>query len=837
MATAGWLLATSPATAQTKSWQQRVDFKMDVTLIDSLQQIQGASTVTYTNNSPDTLQFIWFHIWGNAYANDSTAFSQQLLEEGNTSFYFSKKEERGFVNPLQFTQGTNPLFIEWHPKFNDVVKVILPQPLLPKTTTQLQVNFVTKLPYNISRGGYTGQTFQACQWYPKPAVYDADGWHPMPYLSSGEFYSNFGTYDVTLHLPENYLVTATGVLTSADKVALLKDIAKRAPAEQANNLAYQTRWKKVAKEKNISKWQAMPPSAKVYTSWQFKADFIHDFAWFASKLFVVQQDTLRVSNQDVLVQAFYHPWEIPVWKNATKFAKRGAAFYSQALGKYPYQWLNIIAGNEVLGSGGMEYAGATLITSSSNVVELDNVIAHEVGHNWLQGALANNERQYPWLDEGINTFYEKKYLKAFYPPKKPSKKWPFGFNEMALLFTERLRQSQPIASTSEEFTSLNYGSVAYEKAGIWMRELETLVGQPTLQNAMQQYYQQYAFAHPTPANFKAVISAVADSTLVNQHWKKLYSSASIIQSGKQQQRLTFFANGKNFYSTQYHNIIPVIGSNTYDGFGLGLGIHNYQFNLPKVQYFVLPYFSFRSKQWNGATRVSYNIYQPKYRFHVRASLTTFTADNFLTDKGNTLQQRVIRFVPSAQYVGYFSPLKTYHKWWVQARLFQIQEQQLNFTATDVSTVPNNYHVAQLQAGISNQRTLYPYSIEWQLEQGKGFIRTSITAKQFFHYGNGNGGIQARFFAGKFIYTVPNTFLNQATTARFHLQMTGPRGNEDYTYSGYYRGRNDFEGWNSQQLMERDGFFKVGTDLLATKVGRSDDWLLATNLVADIPERL
>ncbi|MBK8310610.1 MAG: hypothetical protein IPL04_06575 [Chitinophagaceae bacterium] len=203
--------------AYTQYWQQQVNYTIDVSLNDNDHTLNGFEKIEYINNSPDTLHFIWFHLWPNAYKNDKTAFTDQTLENGNTKFYFSNTEDRGYINRLDFKVGNSTAAIEDHPQHIDIVKILLPSPLLPGQKTIITTPFHVKLPYNFSRGGHDGESYQATQWYPKPAVYDKNGWHPMTYLDQGEFYSEFGSFDVSITVPKNYVVAATGELQNAEE--------------------------------------------------------------------------------------------------------------------------------------------------------------------------------------------------------------------------------------------------------------------------------------------------------------------------------------------------------------------------------------------------------------------------------------------------------------------------------------------------------------------------------------------------------------------------------------------------------------------------------------------
>ncbi|MEO6914448.1 MAG: M1 family peptidase, partial [Chitinophagaceae bacterium] len=209
--------------AQPAYFQQRADFTIDVSLNDREHTLTAFENIRYTNNSPDTLRFIWFHLWPEAFRNDKTAFSDQLLENGSTSFYFSNKNQKGYINRLNFKVDGVTSETEDHPSYIDVIKLLLPKPLFPGGQISITTPFHVKLPSNFSRGGHSGQSYQVTQWYPKPAVYDRGGWHPMPYLDQGEFYSEYGDYDVRISIPDNYVVAATGELQNPDEIAWLKN--------------------------------------------------------------------------------------------------------------------------------------------------------------------------------------------------------------------------------------------------------------------------------------------------------------------------------------------------------------------------------------------------------------------------------------------------------------------------------------------------------------------------------------------------------------------------------------------------------------------------------------
>jgi hypothetical protein len=391
-------LLTIKANCQQLYWQQQVDFDINVQLNDQEKTLDGFEKITYINHSPDTLQYIWFHLWPNAYKNDRTAFSHQLVQQGNTKFYFSSKEANGYINRLDFKVNGSTAKTEDHPEHIDILKLVLPAPLPPAGQITITTPFHIKLPALFSRSGHLQNSVQVTQWYPKPAVYDAKGWHPMPYLEQGEFYSEFGNYTVTITLPETYTVAATGRLQNweADqsKKSLAIPIAKSPP---------RTVQKK--RHGHLKDLTVVPDSFPKTKTLVFTQEQVHDFAWVAHKEYIVDSDTCRLpSGKTITVNACYTPANRPRWKNGLAFLKSALRFYDNEVGEYPYNNMTLAESAATFVSG-MEYPGLAIISTPPSDKAFDLLIAHETGHMWFYGALATNERNAPWMDEGINTFY------------------------------------------------------------------------------------------------------------------------------------------------------------------------------------------------------------------------------------------------------------------------------------------------------------------------------------------------------------------------------------------------------------------------------------------------
>jgi hypothetical protein len=360
---------------------------------------------------------------------------------------------------------------------------------------------------------------------------------------------------------------------------------------------------------------------------------------------------------------------------------------------------------------------------------------------------------------------------------------------------------------------------------------------------MKTYFARWKNKHPYPEDFKAVAEEVSGRDL-NEFFALLEKKGFLREEVKPVTKFTFLFNLNQNRRTHFISLLPAIGYNYYDKFMVGGMIHNYNLPPTKFQFFAAPMYATGSKNLNGIGRIGYTIF-PSHdarKLEVFSSFSHFTADSFTDSTGTNNYQPFTKITPGFRYTfGNKDPLKNSQKF-ILFKTFLIEETGLQFRRDtvlqqDVISYPKSRrYVNQLQIGIQNYRALYPYNATLQADQGEGFVRLGFTGNYFFNYPK-NGGLNVRFFAGKFIYTTEKTFSSQFETDRYHLNLSGPKGNEDYTYSDYFFGRNEFDGFAARQLMERDGFFKVRTDFLSNKVGKTDDWLSSINLTTTIPDKI
>ena len=841
------LLCFLSIVTQAQYWQQKADYTIDVTLNDQTKTLQGFEKITYTNNSPDTLTYIWFHIWPNAYKTDRSAFSNQQLRNGNTAFYFSDKEQRGYINQLSFKVNGVSSKTEDHPEHIDIIKVLLPSPLLPGQEAIITTPFHVKLPYNFSRGGYDKRTFQVTQWYPKPAVYDRKGWHPMPYLDQGEYYSDFGNYDVRITLPQEYVVAATGVLQNQEEQEWLKQRENKKSQSLKEKIVTSKKHESYSsKAKSVTK-QATPATSTATKTLQFIQPNVHDFAWFANKGFIVDSDTCVLPSGRVIdVYSYYTPLHQDVWKNSVAFAKDALRFYSSEIGEYPYNTMSAVQGPESFG-GGMEYPTITIISPIATVQDLDIILAHEIGHNWFQGILATNERAHPWMDEGFNTFYERKYAQQKYGTS------PSG-EELILQTLIKTHKDQPIITEADELTTLNYQLVTYHKTAEWMKWVESKIGMEALQSAMQQYYQQWQFKHPQPDDFKAILAPYLNQDTTTT-FGLLYTTGALPKPAKKRLQVITPFQPKSFKAylekptSNTLLISPAFGANIYDKVMFGAAITNYKLPPSPFQFLLVPLYSTGAKTFNGLGKLSYSLYPSRglQKAEVFLNAAKFSMNEYSESRNKRHVFGFNKIVPGVELTFKEKSLHSTTRKYIQWKSYFINEEPLRITIdsvfengdTSLVDIINkerlHFNIHQLKLGIENHRALYPYAANFTAQASQYFTRLALEGNYFFNYKE--GGLDVRLFAGKFFSKEISTYPYGYYIDRFALNLAGPNGEEDYTYNEYFVGRNRFEGLASQQMMIRDGGFKIRTDLLSNKVGKTGNWLAAINLNSTIPSNL
>ncbi len=492
-------------------WQQEVNYKIDVKLNDVTNTLTAFEEFEYVNNSPQALDFLYIHVWPNAYKDGSTALAKQKYSGGDGSLTFAKEVDRGWIDSLDFKVNGVSLKWEYDTKHIDIVKLYLNSSLAPGTRVKISTPFKVKIPSaEFSRLGHVGESFQITQWYPKPAVYDKNGWNQMPYLNQGEFYSEYGSFDVKITVPKNYLVAATGDLQTESEVAFLRQENENTKLNYTNN--------KYNFDKKDTMANRFPKSSTEWKTLHYKQSKVHDFAWFADKRFQVLMGEVKLPETGEMVTTYtmFTPKNAMRWKNSIEYMNDAIFYYSKWNGDYPYNQATAIDGTIAAG-GGMEYPNVTVIGNSSSDMQLEIVIVHEVGHNWFYGILGSNERVHGWMDEGLNTLNEVRYVQTKYPENTEFSNMilngAFNFHgldhhdgaDIQFRGVASLGADQPMETHSDKFTGANYGFIMYQKTGLVFDYLKDYLGDELFDKCMRDYYQTWKFKHPQPEDIRASI--------------------------------------------------------------------------------------------------------------------------------------------------------------------------------------------------------------------------------------------------------------------------------------------------------------------------------------------
>ncbi|MDP4208211.1 MAG: M1 family metallopeptidase [Bacteroidota bacterium] len=490
-------------------FQQEVNYKIEVTLNDKQHELNAFETIEYINNSPDTLRFLFFHLWPNGYSGNNTALARQLFTFHGKGRLFNNPALKGYIDSLNFKVDDE--LVQWDllPGQPDICKIMLNKYLKPGDTLKITTPFHVKIPQGvISRLGHIGESYQISQWYPKPAVYDKTGWHQISYLEQGEFYSEFGSFDVSITLPANYIVGATGNLQNEKE------------AEMLDKLAADSTWKSTLGYGNAD----FPPSSEQFKTLRYTEKQVHDFAWFADKRFHVLKGKVKLpdSGREVTTWAMFTNEQAGLWKDALQYENNALWYFSKWNGDYPYHSFTVVqsAMSEV---DGMEYPGIALIGPAKDAYFLDEVIAHETAHNWFYSVLGSDERRYPFMDEGVTSAYEMRYMNERYPGKKlwevylKNKKLAEFFHigkmpvqrmrELDWLVLARKNLEQPINLSSTDYNYLNYSLIVYNKAAMGFTYLRAYLGDSIFDSTMHDYYRKWKFKHPQPDDLRSMFES------------------------------------------------------------------------------------------------------------------------------------------------------------------------------------------------------------------------------------------------------------------------------------------------------------------------------------------
>ena len=501
-----------------KYWQNRADYQLTATLHEATNEITGSELITYTNNSPDKISFLWMQVDQNLFKNDSrgklvspvtgirTGDKAQMLDGGHK------------IKSIKLVTIQNGRTIETDATFEVTdtrMQVFLPQQVEPNGgIVKLKIEFSFISPnFGSSRMGVVetknGKIFTMGQWYPRMCVYDdVKGWNALPYLGAGEFYLEYGDFDVTINAPSNHIVVCSGELMNPSEVYT---------AEQQN------RWKMASESDTTVQIRSANevlnshtrPSGKLMLNWHFKLKHARDVAWASSAAFVIDAAKINLPGGKKTIAISAYPVESAgpeAWGRATEYTKASVENYSKRWFEYPYPAAINVAGNE---GGGMEYPGIVFCNWKSKGEELWSVTDHEFGHSWFPMIVGSNERLFAWMDEGFNTFINNISSADF--NKGEYKVRVKNLQKRANRLTNP--ELEPIMTAPDGMKEQNLDLLAYEKPSIGLELLrEQVLGKERFDRAFKFYTASWAFKHPSPDDFFRTMENVSGEDL-NWFWR------------------------------------------------------------------------------------------------------------------------------------------------------------------------------------------------------------------------------------------------------------------------------------------------------------------------------
>ncbi len=457
-------------------WQQQVDYAIEASIDPATRTISGKERVTYHNNSPEALEYLWVNLEQNVLRQDS--LGSQI---GGGRAVGGASEPSDGVRIGAVSAGGSPLSYQ---VYDTMMRVDLPQPLAAGKKFDFDISWQFQMPERVFRRHgilkvRKGLVFEVAQWFPAVAVYDdVHGWNHLPYLGNGEFYTNFGDYDLKITAPREHLVVATGALQNPEQVYTKEQLQR---LEQAKTSAETV----IIRSKEEVGDPKSRPAGEGPLTWHFKAERVRTCAWATSETFVLDAAGL----DGILVQSAYHEDAPGVWQQSTQMLRTAIAGYNKRLFPYPYPVATNVAGVE----GGMEYP-MIIFCRGGNERGLYGVTTHENGHNWFPMPVNTDERRHAWMDEGFNTFINIYSTADWFEAPSGGGGGRRGGRAMP-------NPGVPIMTEADHMGGL-LGMLGYQKPADGLRPLrEHILGAERFDHAFRTYIRRWAFKSPQPADF------------------------------------------------------------------------------------------------------------------------------------------------------------------------------------------------------------------------------------------------------------------------------------------------------------------------------------------------
>ncbi len=478
-ATLLFLLFNGSLIAQAGYWQQRAEYEMEIDMNVETHRFDGTQKLTYYNNSPETLDKVFYHLYFNAFQPGSMMdVRSRTIDDPDRRIrdriYHLEPDQTGYQLIKSLKQNGKTVSYQVS---GSILEVTLNEPISPGKKAVFEMKFEAQVPVQIRRNGRNnkeGIDYSMAQWYPKMCEFDIEGWHANPYIGR-EFHGVWGEFDVTINIDSAYTVAATGYL-----------LGEARPAGR-------------------------------FRSWRFKAPRVHDFVWAADPDY--RQITVKGPN-DVDLHFFFQPTDsatIANWKALPEKAIQCMEIMNRDFGVYPYKQFSTIQG----GDGGMEYPMAALISGEISFAALVSVTVHEMLHNWYQGVLATNEALYPWMDEGFTSYAQNRILKEIWEQGQDN---PHLEDYARYIRSKELGYVEPLGTHADHYTrNASYSVAAYTQGALVCTQLEYIMGEEAFLKGMRTYFGEWGFKHPTPRDFKRVMERTSGLELdwFFEYWTRL----------------------------------------------------------------------------------------------------------------------------------------------------------------------------------------------------------------------------------------------------------------------------------------------------------------------------
>ena len=469
--------------AQADRWQQAANYKMDIDFDVKKHQFDGKQTLVYTNNSPDELHQVFYHLYFNAFQPGSMMdVRSRTIADADPRVADRiaglKANETGYQKIKSLKHNGKKVKYE---VVGTILEVKLDEPIAPNSKSTFVMEFEAQVPLQIRRSGRfnkEGVDYSMAQWYPKMCEYDYQGWHANPYVGR-EFYGIWGDFDVNISIDRSYVLAGTGFLEN---------------------------WGSIGAGYQPEGYEVKPQKGEKLT-WNFKAENVHDFVWAADPDY---KHIKSVRQDGLTVHYFYIETERTkeTWPRLPQVMDKVFNFANKNYGKYPYKQYSFIQG----GDGGMEYPQATLITGNRNFNSLVGVSVHELMHSWYQMALATNESLYSWMDEGFTSYTSAEinnYLAAegMLPGKKSKAREDIHKGDfMGYANIVQSGAEEPLSTHADHFTTnYAYGIGSYVKGAVFLHQISGIIGQEAFDRGMLNYYDTWKFKHPNANDFLRIM--------------------------------------------------------------------------------------------------------------------------------------------------------------------------------------------------------------------------------------------------------------------------------------------------------------------------------------------